>query len=117
MTSETVKSPVLAAEPKRCRSFAVSDAMFLIAGAAFAISNGSSLFVNLAEQGIGLCRTIATHDSAFYIARPQFWRTAVAIHWSNVLWYGFQVVDVLVLGLTPAFLLVRLRRPRPSIRA
>jgi hypothetical protein len=33
------------------------------------------------------------------------------------LWYGFQVIEVLVLSLTPAFLLVRLRRPRPSIRA
>jgi len=117
MAGETVMRPVSAAEPTGTRNFGVSDAMFLIVGAALAIWSGSKVVVNLAEQCIELCRTIAAYNSAFYVTRPQFWRERVAIHWSTVSWYGFQVFEVLVLSLTPAFLLVRLRRPRPSIRA
>ena len=38
-------------------------------------------------------------------------------HWSSVLFYGLRVFEFFLLGMTPAFLLVRLRRPRPPIRA
>jgi hypothetical protein len=39
------------------------------------------------------------------------------MRWSTVLWYLFQVIDVLVFSLTPALLLIRATPPRPSIRA
>jgi hypothetical protein len=117
MTHESVSPPDLATEPTAIRNFGVSDAMFLIAGIALAISGGSKLVGALAGQGIALCRTIVAYNSAFYVARPQVWRDEIEMRWSTVLWYGFRVLEVLVFSLTPPFLLVRLRRPRPSFRA
>lgn len=64
-----------------------------------------------------MCRTVLAHDSLFYAKRPQVWSEHVANYWGSVLWYGLQVIEVLVLSMTPAFLLVRLRKPRPSLPA
>jgi hypothetical protein len=116
MTSEFAARPDSAAEPARARKFSVSDAMLLTAGAALAIWGGSKLVVNMADQCIEFCRTIMAYDSALYLAHPEFWRQRLEVHWSTALWYGFQVIDVLLLSMTPALLLVRLRRPRPPIR-
>jgi hypothetical protein len=116
MSSETVTRPDAASDSKRRRDFGVSDAMALVAGAALAIWGGSKLVVRLVEQAIGLCRTIMHYNTAFYSRRPELWRQEVVVKWSTVLWYAFQVFEVLVLSLTLTFLLIRLRRPRPPLR-
>lgn len=117
MPTDTITPPLSPAKPARTRKFSVSDGMFLIAGFALAISGGSKLVVNLYEQCIELCRVLAAYGSPRYLSMPQLWRERVALHWGTVLWYGFRVVEGLLLSMTPAFLLVRLRRPRPSMRA
>jgi hypothetical protein len=116
MSSETVTRPGAASDLKRKRDFAVSDAMALVAGAAVAIWGGSKLVLSLVEQAMGLYRTIKRYNTAFYLRRPELWREEVAMAWSTVLWYAFQVLEVLVLSLTLTFLLIRLRPPRPPIR-
>src|SRR5262249_9569917 len=52
-----------------------------------------------------------------YVARPEFWRKDIGSHWGSVVWYGFRVLEVLLLSMTPAFLLIRLRQPRPPFLA
>ncbi len=117
MTSDTVTGPVPAAEPIPRRSFGVFDAMILIAGLALAISGGLRLFANLSEFFIYLCRTIAAYDSALYSKHPERRRFLIWEHWTMVLFYGFQLLEVLIVSMAPAFLLIRLRQPRPSLRA
>ncbi|HEV3162745.1 MAG TPA: hypothetical protein VGZ22_01795 [Isosphaeraceae bacterium] len=117
MTSEPVLRTVPAAEATRTRKFGLSDGMCMIIAIALAISGGSRLLEVLAGQCSELCQTIAARNSPPYVGRPQFWWYYVGIYWSCMVWYAFRIVEVLILSLTPAFLLIRLRRPRPSIRA
>ena len=117
MTSETDTPPATQTSPVASRKFGISDLMALIAGIALAISAGARDFVNLVEQIVLLSRTIAANQSARYRGRPHFWWQRVEIHWSTVLWYGCQVFEALVLSMTLAYLLVRLRPPRPPFRA
>ncbi len=117
MFSETVARPDAPSEPKRKRGFGASDAMALVAGAAIAISAGSKLVVTLVEEATSLCQIIMCYSSGFYMRGPERFRLDVAMTWSSVLWYGFQVLEVLVLSLSLTFLLMRLRPPRPPIRA
>ncbi len=113
---ETVARPDAAAGSKPKRDFGVSDAMAVIAGIALATWGGSRLVVNLVQQAIWLCRTIADYKTPLYVRAPQLWRQQIAMAWSTVLWYAFQVFEVLVLSMTLSFLLMRLRPPRPPIR-
>jgi hypothetical protein len=117
MQTETATPPLSPPEQVRARKFSVSDGMALIAGLALAIAGGSTAFEMLSEKCGLLCRVIAAYNSPFYVARPQFWEQSIAIHWGSVVWYAFWVFQVLLLSMTPAFLLIRLRRPRPPLRA
>ncbi len=117
MTSEAVDSAIPVATPTLARKFGVADAMILVAGLGFALAGALKLVVLLGEMCFYLCQIIAAYDDAFYAGRPAFWRNWVAIYWSSVLFYGLRVFEIFLLGMTPAFLLVRLRRPRPPIRA
>ncbi len=99
------------------RKFGVADAMILLAGFGFALAGGLKLLVALAEQCYYLCEVIAAYNSPFYANRPAFWRSWVAIYWSSTLYLAIRVFGIFLLGMTPAFLFVRLRRPRQPIRA
>ena len=117
MTSETVTYPEPAAPRKPARTFGVADAMLFVAGFSLALSGGLRLIVELRDQCYYLFRTIADYNSPFYANRPRFWMNWVSIYWSQALFYGVRVFENFILGITPAFLLVRLRRPRPPLRA
>jgi hypothetical protein len=115
MAHDIAEAPDRQANPTR-RDFRTSDAMILIAGAALALAAGSHLLVLLADMAGRLGTEAAAHRSALPGNWPAFW---AAIHDSlrNVVWYGIQVGQMLLIGLTPAFLLIRMRRPRPAPRA
>lgn len=116
MTTETASQPV-PERPTRTRRFGVADWMLLIAAIALAIAGGGRPVRSLVEQGVGLCRTLADHGNPLYATRPEIWWRYVASYWSTMLWYGFQVIEVLVLSLTPSVLLARLVPPRPPVRS
>lgn len=116
MTSEAVNSAIPVATPALARKFGVADAMILVAGLSLALAGGLKLFLFLGEQFYLLCRTIADYYSPFFATRPGFWWTRVAMIWSSVLFYGVRVFEFFLLGMAPAFLLVRLRPPRPPVR-
>jgi len=102
-------------EAKPCREFTVSDAMAFIAGAALIPAGGSRFMANLSGQLVALARTIWNYDSPFFRTRPAMWRDDVWMFGSTVLWYGFRMIQVVLLSMTLTFLLVRLRQPRPPI--
>jgi hypothetical protein len=99
-------------ELTRCREFRLSDAMILIAGAALALAAGSHLLLLLAEMLGRLCREAAAHRADLPAHWPVFWG-ATHDPLRNTLWYGFQVAEMFLVGMTPAFFVLRLRRPRP----
>jgi hypothetical protein len=113
---DTVASPERAVESTRCRQFRLSDAMILIAGAALSFAGGAHLFVLLADAFGRLCGVAVVHRTDLIEHWPVFW-AATHDHVRNSLWYSFQVAGILLLGMTPTFLVLRLRRPRPPLRA
>lgn len=104
-----------AVETAHCRAFRLSDAMILLAGTALALAGGSHFLPLLADIFGQLCREAAAHGGDLPNNWSVFW---AATHDSlrNAVWYGFQVAGAFLLGLTPAFLVIRLRRPRPPLR-
>src|SRR6516165_5614378 len=116
MVYNAVASLDPAAEPTFCRDFRLSDAMILIAGAALSFAGGAHLFVLLADEFGRLCREAAAHRTDLIEHWPVFW-AATHDHIRNSLWYSFQVAGIFLLGVTPAFFVLRLRRPRLPLRA
>jgi hypothetical protein len=116
MANETGSDPNTAAEPARCRPFGLVDAMILVAGAALSLSEGVHLVPLLARAVGGLCIEAGAKRSHLPENWPAFWK-CIQPHLKNTLWYGFQVSEMLLVGMTIAFFFVRLRPPRPSLRA
>jgi hypothetical protein len=117
VTKEEADSAIPPPTQALTRKFGVADAMILVAGFGFALASSTRLLVALGEQFSEMCSVIAGYNSPFYANRPAFWRKWVAIYWSSVLFYAIRVFGNFLLGMTPAFVIVRLRRPRPPIRA
>lgn len=99
-----------------CREFRISDAMILVAGAALALSAGSHLLVLLVDQVARLGWEAAAHVEDMVHHWPIFW-ARIQSPLRNTLSYGFQVAEMFLVGMTPAFIILRLRRPRPPMRA
>jgi hypothetical protein len=120
MTGETRSIPIPTAEMIRGRRFGVCDMMALIAGIGLWFAFENNKFKILIQQFVDLCKAIAAYFG-FLPARPygppQFLTKAIATYWSGVVWYGAKEAELLVLVITPVFLLMRVRRPRPPIRA
>src|SRR4051812_41578708 len=90
MSSETIRPE----ERPPCRRFGVTDAMAFIAGLALILAAGGAQFaVALAEQFVGLARTIWNYDSPSFRTLPRSWRDQLWIQWSTVLWSGFRVIQ------------------------
>jgi hypothetical protein len=90
--------------------------MVLLAGAALSFSGGVYLFLHFAQAFGGLWRAAAAYAEYLPSHAPAFWR-ATHDHLRNTLWYSFQIAEMFLMGLTPAFIVVRLTPPRPSLRA
>lgn len=115
MAQEIVDGLDRAAALAAPRQFRLFDGMILIAGLALALGAGSHLLVLLTDMSVRLCRQAVV--SRIYLPGqwPVFW-SATRDPFRNVVWYGFQVAQMLMMGLTPAFLVLRFRSPRPSWR-
>jgi hypothetical protein len=115
MASSIVAGPDHTAEPARCRTFGLIDAMIVIAGVAICLAAGAHLFLFWADRLGRLCRAAAAHGPDMLLHWPVFWN-AIRDDLRNTLWYGFQFTMSALVGLTLAFFAVRLRRPRPPLR-
>jgi hypothetical protein len=89
--------------------------MILLAGLAVVLSGGSHLLVLLVDMLARLSREVMTHREDLIAHWPVFW-SATHSSLRNTLWYGFQMAEMVLLGMTPAFFILRLRRPRPPLR-
>jgi hypothetical protein len=121
MTGKNASAPVAeaAAETTRGRRFSVYDSMISISGIALLLTYDLTHIINLFQQFTGLCKTIAAYYgliSAKPYGPPQYLMSSMASYWSSVLWYVVQASEQMILIMTPVFLLMRVRRPRPSIR-
>jgi hypothetical protein len=116
MARDPDTSPGSTMAPARCRPFRVSDAMILVIGASLTLAAGSHLLRLMGETLGRLLREAASHQEDLIADWPVFWRYTHD-HLRNTLWYGFQFAGSLLIGMTPVFLVLRLRRPRPAWRA
>jgi hypothetical protein len=99
-----------------CRRFGLSDAMILIAGTALCLAGGMPLFGLLSDEAGRLWAAIVTNRVHLIASPTAFWR-GTHDHLRNTVWYGFQVAETFLFGLWPTFLILRLRQPRPPLRA
>jgi hypothetical protein len=115
MTGETLGCPDRAAEPACGLEFRLADAMILLAGLALALAAGAHILVLLAAEAGRFYAAAATHREDLLSNGSSFWR-ATHDHLRNTLWYGFQAAEAFLLGMTPAFLVLRVKQPRPALR-
>jgi hypothetical protein len=108
-------SPIVPHEPAGCREFRLSDAMILLAGLAISLSMGAYLFVFFLDAFRHLCREALDNVMATFVNPLWFW-SVIERGLRNTFWYGLQVLEILLGGMIPAFLVIRLRRPRPPLR-
>jgi hypothetical protein len=113
---EITTSPIPSAQPTGCREFRLSDAMILLAGLALSLSMGAYLFLLFAEAFSGLCRHLIECAEEVFADRILRW-PQLEYHLRNTSWYGLQVLEMILGGMIPAFLVIRLRRPRPPLRS
>jgi hypothetical protein len=113
---ETITSPILSAEPTGCREFRLSDAMILLAGLAISLSMDAYLFLFFADSFSRFFREASDSVTVLFTNPRMFWKF-VQIDLRNSMWYGLQVLELLLGGMIPAFLVIRLRRPRPPLRS
>jgi hypothetical protein len=104
-----------AGAPARCRKFGIFDAMIVLAGLAVALAAGGHLVVLLAHALGVLGREVAAHRDEVFEHWPLFW-LATRRPLITVVSYAGQILMMLLLGMTPTFLVLRLRRPRPPWR-
>ena len=118
MTGENAKTLVPTPGTLRGRRYSVYDAMILIAGMAFLLAYDKYNIITLLQQLTYLCKTIAAYYgfiSAKPYGPPQLLLNSMATYWSTVLWYVVQSSEQAILIMTPVFLLMRVRGPRPPV--
>jgi hypothetical protein len=116
MTGETAASTPHPTGRLAARRFGLLDAMILLAGLSLSLALGGHLLVLFADSLARFCRAALDRHTSLLDNWPAFWRAAHD-DLRNTLWYAFQFLLGLLFGMTPAFFVVRLRRPRPPLRA
>jgi hypothetical protein len=111
MAHDTIAPPD---QPPPCRRFRLTDAMILTAGAAVFLAGGVHLFAQFIHAVEGLFRDQIAHKGNYHWHWP--W-SATRHDVRNTLWYGFQIAFAFLSGMAPAYVLLRLMRPRPPLRA
>ena len=120
MTGDTPAIPIPTTETTRGRRFGIYDVMVLIAGVALLFAFENSKIRKLIQQFVELWKAIAAYFGFLPASPywpPQFLTKAIATYWSGVVWYGVQAAELLILVMTAVFLLMRVRQPRPPLRA
>ncbi len=106
-------------ESNRCRKFTLADGMILVAGSALALASGRLFFsdpiVHLIEWLPRLCGNAAAHRSDLFEHLPVFFAN-IRFPLIHTLWFSCRLVQLSLLGFTPTFFVLRLRRPRPVLR-
>jgi hypothetical protein len=114
MACEPVASSSGANEPALCRKLALSDTMILLVGTAVWLAMGAHLGGLLSAMLVGLGRDVAANLSHVFIHWSIFWN-AIHFHFVNSVSYFMQLSFTFLLSMTPAFFVVRLKRPRPGV--
>jgi hypothetical protein len=118
MKNDTSVAPTLAAETIGERRFGLYDLMVLIAGIALLLAIDNHKIKALIGQFVGLCKAIAGYFGYFPaggVGPRRFLAKAIVNYWGGFVWSGVRVAEPLILTMTTVFLLLRVRRPRPSI--
>jgi hypothetical protein len=115
MVAETVASLDRPKEPPSGGDLRLVDLMILVAGLALALAADAPILVLLAREAGRLGVVAAAHLDVVFSNWPMFWRAAHD-HLRNTLWYGFQAAEMFLVGMTPAFFVLRLKRPRPPLK-
>ena len=102
-------------ESEGCRRFGISDAVILMVDVAVALSGSLSLWWLMIGKFADFCWSASAHAGAL-LERPWWFWAETRDDLRNTFWYGFQGAEHLVFSFTPAWVVVRLRRPRPSWR-
>ncbi len=114
--SESVTGTDRTVELTRCREFRLTDAMILFSRGALAFWASSRLLLLLADMLGRPCREAIVHRADLLTQWSLFWRdTHDPLR--NTLWYGLEATLTFLLGMIPAFFVLRLRRPRPPLHA
>ena len=120
MIVENGTASIPAAEAPGGRKFGIFDSMVSIGGIALLLTYGTREFTILFQQLKTLCIAIAAYFhliSALPYGPRKFLMQCISNSWSGLLWYGIQTSELLVLTITPVFLLMRARKPRQPFRA
>jgi hypothetical protein len=115
MASEAIDSPNPATQRTHCRPFSLADAMILIAGTTLFFSMGFYLFAYLIEMLVSLCRKTVEHRSDLLEHWPIFW-AEIRLSFINSISYFNQILRNLLVSMVLTFIILRWRRPRPSLR-
>jgi hypothetical protein len=115
MASEPNAGLDRASEPARCRKFALSDAMILIAGTTLFLAMTDYLFAHLAEEFVNLCRRTVENRSSVWEHWPVFW-VAIRRSLTGTLQFFDHILGGFLGGMVLAFLVLRGKRPRPPLR-
>ena len=119
MTAENVTEPLSSISTTRNRQFGVYDLMIGIAGIALLLSSGQTLFLSFVDQCMGLFKIITAYFGFIpsnTFGPPAYLMKMMTHYRSGVVWSGLRVSEQLILIVTPVFLLMRFRKPRPPIR-
>ena len=99
-----------------CRRFTLADALILIAGLALVLSMGAHLLGLSAASLLDACIGSSLHVGVNWEGWPRLWRE-IRKPVIDTIWYGSQFAGTLLFGMTPIFFILRLKRPRPPLRA
>jgi hypothetical protein len=103
------------AEHPACRKFTLADSLIFIAGLAIVLSMGAHLLKFATEYFLQICRVLVVRRAELWENWPPVWR-AIREPLRQLVSYGFQCAGTLLFGVTPIFLILRMRRPRPVWR-
>ena len=119
MVIDNATESLTPSSPIRYRQFGVYDLMIVIAGIALLLSFNQRIFLSFVDQCTGLFKTFAAYFgfiSSNSFGPPEYLKTSMANFGSGVCGSGLRVSEQLILIITPVFLLIRFRNPRPPIR-
>ena len=104
------------AEQPAYRKFTLADALILIAGLAIVLSMGAHLLNLFAISVLDVCFATTLHLGENWQGMARFWND-VRLPLINTISYASQFAGALLFGMTPTFLILRMRRPRPRWRS
>jgi hypothetical protein len=116
MANEAITTLDPTGGPASGQGMRLADLMIVLVGLAIALASGAHLLVLLAAEATRLAAAATAHRQHLLDNGPEFWR-ATHGYLRNTLSYGFQLAEAFLAAMTPVFFVLRLKRPRPALRA